>query len=97
MRKTKIICTIGPASEREEILEKMMLAGMNVARVNFSHGTHPEHKEKMDRIKKVREKLDLPVAILLDTKGPEYRIKTFADHKVMLEQGPEARGSGADQ
>ncbi len=89
MRKTKIICTIGPASEREEILEKMMLAGMNVARVNFSHGTHPEHKEKMDRIKKVREKLDLPVAILLDTKGPEYRIKTFADHKVMLEEGQE--------
>ena len=87
MRKTKIICTIGPASEREETLEKMMMAGMNVARINFSHGTHPEHREKMDRVKKVREKLNLPVAIMLDTKGPEYRIKTFADHKVTLRDG----------
>ena len=89
MRKTKIICTIGPASEREETLKKMMLAGMNVARINFSHATHPEHKEKMDRIKKVRQKLDLPIAIMLDTKGPEYRIKTFADHKVTLADGQE--------
>jgi pyruvate kinase len=87
MRKTKIICTIGPASEKEEILEKMMLAGMNVARINFSHGTHPEHREKMNRVKAVREKLGLPVAIMLDTKGPEYRIKTFADHKVTLRDG----------
>ena len=87
MRKTKIICTIGPASEQEETLEKMMLAGMNVARINFSHGTHPEHREKMNRVKKVREKLNLPVAIMLDTKGPEYRIKTFADHKVTLKEG----------
>ena len=89
MRKTKIICTIGPASEREEILEKMMLAGMNVARINFSHGTHPEHREKINRIKAVREKLNLPVAVMLDTKGPEYRIKTFADHKVTLKDGQE--------
>ena len=87
MRKTKIVCTIGPASEKEEILEKMMLAGMNVARINFSHGTHPEHREKMNRVKAVRERLNLPVAILLDTKGPEYRIKTFADHKVTLQDG----------
>ena len=87
MRKTKIICTIGPASEKKETLEKMMLAGMNVARINFSHGTHPEHKEKMDRIKEVREKLNLPVAIMLDTKGPEYRIKTFKDGKINLQEG----------
>ena len=87
MRKTKIVCTIGPASETEEVLESMMLAGMNVARINFSHGTHPEHREKMDRIKKVREKLNLPIAIMLDTKGPEYRIKTFAGHKVTLREG----------
>ena len=87
MRKTKIICTIGPASEKEEILEKMMLAGMNVARINFSHGTHPEHREKMNKVKAVREKLGLPVAIMLDTKGPEYRIKTFKDHKVTLKDG----------
>ena len=87
MRKTKIICTIGPASEAEETLEKMMLAGMNVARINFSHGTHPEHQVKMDRIKQVRQRLGLPVAIMLDTKGPEYRIKTFQDHKIMLREG----------
>lgn len=87
MRKTKIICTIGPASEREETLEKMMLAGMNVARINFSHGTHPEHKVKMDRIKAVRERLRLPVAIMLDTKGPEYRIRTFKNDKVTLKEG----------
>ncbi|MBR4540189.1 MAG: pyruvate kinase [Clostridia bacterium] len=87
MRKTKIICTIGPASEKEEIIEKMMLAGMNVARINFSHGTHPEHREKMNKVKAVREKLGLPVAIMLDTKGPEYRIRTFKDHKVTLKDG----------
>lgn len=87
MRKTKIICTIGPASETEEKLEQLMLAGMNVARINFSHGTHEEHKLKIDRIKKVREKLHLPVAIMLDTKGPEYRIKTFKNKSVNLITG----------
>ena len=87
MRKTKIICTIGPASQNEEILTQMALAGMNVARLNFSHGTHPEQKEKMDLVKKVREKLNMPIAILLDTKGPEYRIKTFANGKVTIKAG----------
>ncbi len=87
MRKTKIICTIGPASQNEEVLTQMALAGMNVARLNFSHGTHPEQKEKMDLVKKVREKLNLPIAILLDTKGPEYRIKTFKNGKVMIKAG----------
>ena len=77
MRKTKIICTIGPACQNEETLTQMCLAGMNVARLNFSHGDHAEQKEKMELVKKVREKLNLPVAILLDTKGPEYRIRTF--------------------
>ena len=89
MRKTKIICTIGPASENEEILTQMALAGMNVARLNFSHGTHPEQKAKMDLVKKVREKLDLPIAIMLDTKGPEYRIRTFRDGKVLIQEGQE--------
>ena len=84
MRKTKIICTIGPASENEEVLTQMCLAGMNVARLNFSHGTHEEHTKKIELIKKVRAKLNLPVAILLDTKGPEYRIKTFAAGKVSI-------------
>ncbi len=87
MRKTKIICTIGPACEDEKTLTEMCLAGMNVARLNFSHGTHEEHQHKIDLIKKVREKLNLPIAIMLDTKGPEYRIKTFKDKKIFLNDG----------
>ena len=87
MRKTKIICTIGPASESEETLKKMCLAGMNVARLNFSHGTHEEQQKKIDLIKKVRQELNLPVAVLLDTKGPEYRIRTFKNGKVHVNAG----------
>ena len=87
MRKTKIICTIGPASENEEVLTQMCQAGMNVARLNFSHGTHEEHAKKIQLIKSVRQKLDLPIAIMLDTKGPEYRIRTFADGKVTIADG----------
>jgi len=87
MRKTKIVCTIGPASENEEVLTQMCLAGMNVARLNFSHGTHPEHEKKIELVKRVREKLNLPIAILLDTKGPEYRIRTFKDGKVEIATG----------
>ena len=87
MRKTKIICTIGPASENEEVLTQMCLAGMNVARLNFSHGTYPEHEKKIELIKRVRDKLKMPIAILLDTKGPEYRIKTFASGKVEIAEG----------
>ncbi len=87
MRKTKIICTIGPASENEEVLTQMCLSGMNVARLNFSHGSHEEHAKKVALIKRVREKLNLPIAILLDTKGPEYRIRTFKDGKVEVQTG----------
>ena len=87
MRKTKIVCTIGPASESEETLRELCLAGMNVARLNFSHGTHEEHKRRIDTIKKVREELGLPIAILLDTKGPEYRIRTFEGGKIFLNDG----------
>ena len=87
MRKTKIICTIGPASQNEEVLTRMALAGMNVARMNFSHGSHEEQKEKIDLVKKVRRELDLPIAILLDTKGPEYRIRTFASGKIAVKAG----------
>ena len=87
MRKTKIICTIGPASENEATLIAMCQAGMNVARLNFSHGTHPEHKKKIDLIKAVREKLDLPIAIMLDTKGPEYRIGLFENGRVTIQDG----------
>ena len=87
MRKTKIICTIGPASENEQTLTAMCKAGMNVARLNFSHGTHEEHEKKIALIKSVREKLDLPIAIMLDTKGPEYRIGTFADGSTEVAAG----------
>lgn len=87
MRKTKIICTIGPASENEETLTQMCLAGMNVARLNFSHGSHEEHEKKIELIKRVRQKLGLPIAIMLDTKGPEYRIRTFAAGKVTIHEG----------
>ena len=87
MRKTKIICTIGPASDNEETLIAMMEAGMNVARCNFSHGNHEQHKARMDMIKKVREELNLPVAIMLDTKGPEYRIGLFEHDEIILKTG----------
>lgn len=87
MRKTKIVCTIGPASESEERLRELMLAGMNVARFNFSHGTHEEQKGKLERVLKVREELGLPVATLLDTKGPEIRLRDFEGGKVELKTG----------
>lgn len=87
MKKTKIICTIGPACSNEETLTRMIEAGMNVARLNFSHGTHEEHREKIELIKKVRKKLDTSIAIMLDTKGPEYRIMTFKDGKAELVSG----------
>ena len=87
MRKTKIICTIGPASENRETLIQMCKAGMNVARLNFSHGTYPEHQAKIDLIKQVRQELGMPIAIMLDTKGPEYRIRTFAQGKVTVKEG----------
>ncbi len=87
MRKTKIVCTLGPACAKEEILEEMLLAGMNVARFNFSHGTHEYHKEMMTTFRKVRDKLGLPAAIMLDTKGPEIRVGDFEDGKVSLKRG----------
>ena len=87
MRKTKIICTIGPACDNEKTLKEMCLAGMNVARLNFSHGTHEQHQEKIDLIKKIRSELNLPIAIMLDTKGPEYRIGTFENGKIELKKG----------
>ena len=87
MRKTKIVCTIGPACESEEVMSKLCKAGMNVARLNFSHGTHKDHLEKINLIKRVREKLNMPIAIMLDTKGPEYRIKSFENGKITLNDG----------
>ncbi len=87
MRKTKIIATIGPASEDPAVFRSMCLQGLNVARLNFSHGTHAEHQKKIDMIKAVRQELDLPIAIMLDTKGPEYRIGVFRDGSVRLRDG----------
>ncbi len=87
MRKTKIVCTLGPATDNEDVLRQMMLAGMNVARCNFSHATYDEHKKRMDMIKKLRKEVGQPVAILLDTKGPEVRVKNFKDGRVTLEDG----------
>ena len=87
IRKTKSICTLGPASESEEVIRELMLAGMNVARLNFSHGTHEEQRGKLERVKKVREELGLPVALLLDTKGPEIRTGEFEKGKVELKKG----------
>ena len=87
MRKTKIICTIGPACEGEERLRELMLAGMNVARFNFSHGSHEEHKVKFERVNKISGELGLPVATLLDTKGPEIRLKTIENGRTELTRG----------
>lgn len=87
MKKTKIICTLGPSSESEEVLSKLIDAGMNVARLNFSHGTHEEHAKKIATIKKVREAKKVPLPIMLDTKGPEFRIKTFENGKITLKDG----------
>ena len=87
MRKTKIVCTLGPATDNEEVLKQMIAEGMNVARCNFSHGTYEEHKKRMDMVKKLRKEADQPIAILLDTKGPEVRVKNFKEGKVTLEEG----------
>lgn len=87
MRRTKIICTMGPATDNDEVLRELMLSGMDVARLNFSHGTHEEALERINRIKRIREELDMPVAILLDTKGPEVRVKEFKEGNVELKEG----------
>ena len=87
MRKTKIICTLGPASDSDEIVRSLMQAGMNVVRLNFSHGTYDEHLSRINRVKRIREELNLPVALLLDTKGPEIRTGAFTVGKVILAEG----------
>lgn len=87
MRKTKIICTLGPSTDKDDVLRELMLAGMNVARFNFSHASHEEHASRLKALRKFRNELELPVAALLDTKGPEIRIKKFKDGKITLTQG----------
>ncbi len=87
MRKTKIVCTLGPATDKDEVLLGLMKSGMNVARFNFSHGTHVEHKRRLDKVKQFREELNIPIAAMLDTKGPEVRVKDFEGGRVILENG----------
>ena len=89
MKKTKIICTLGPAVDTDEMLKKMIRNGLDCARLNFSHGTHEEQKVRIDRIKRVRDELGVPLPILLDTKGPEIRVRLFKDGKVLLKKGQE--------
>ena len=91
MRKTKIICTMGPATDNIEVLRAMARAGMNVARFNFSHGSHEEHKQRIDRVKAVREEYNLPIALLLDTKGREIRTGDMQDGKIFLKKGEQIR------
>lgn len=87
MKKTKIVCTLGPASETEEVISAMADAGMNVARINFSHGTHEEHAKKIATVKVLRAKKQIALPIMLDTKGPEFRIRTFKNGKILLKEG----------
>lgn len=87
MKKTKIVCTLGPASSSEEVLEKMLLSGMNVARLNFSHGDHQGHLEMIRRFRGARDRLGLPAAVLLDTKGPEIRLGDFKESSIILKKG----------
>ncbi len=91
MTKTKIICTLGPSTDKPGILEKLVQEGMNVARFNFSHGNYEEHKRRLGELKAAREKYSQPVAALLDTKGPEIRVKTFTDGKTELKKGQQFR------
>ena len=87
MRKTKIVCTMGPATDNEDVLRELMLAGMNVGRINFSHGNYHDQAERIEMFKKVREELGLPIPLLLDTQGPEIRIGKFKDDQAILENG----------
>ena len=85
-KKTKIVCTIGPASENKEVLKKLVEAGMNIARLNFSHGSYEEHEKRINLIREVSREMDVPIGILLDTKGPEIRLGDFENGGVQFEQ-----------
>ena len=87
MRRTKIICTLGPAVDSEEMIRTLIRTGMDAARFNFSHGSHPEHLERLNMLKSVRDAMGRPVATILDTKGPEYRIRTFEEGRITLAEG----------
>ena len=89
MRKTKIICTMGPATDRDEILEKLMESGMNVARFNFSHGSHEDHGKRLSLVRQAAARAGKVIATIADTKGPEMRLGLFKDNKVQLSEGDE--------
>ena len=89
IKRTKIVCTLGPASDKEEILRELVKSGLNVCRFNFSHGSHEEQKGRLDKLKEIRRRLNRPIAALLDTKGPEIRIRDFKEGKVTLTEGQE--------
>lgn len=89
LKKTKIVCTLGPSSNTPEVIENMIKAGMNVARFNFSHGSHEEHKQRIEMVRAASKKLGIPVALLLDTKGPEIRLGLFKNGSIMMEAGKE--------
>lgn len=96
LKRTKIVCTIGPASESEETLEQLILAGMNVARLNFSHGDHDEHLVRIERIRKISKKVNQPIGIMLDTKGPEIRTHKMAEEVIHIQKGDSVRISMAE-
>ena len=87
LKKTKIVCTLGPSSNSQEVVEQMIQAGMNVARFNFSHGSHEEHKARMDMVRAASKKVGIPVALLLETKGPEIRLGKFKNGSFQMEEG----------
>ena len=87
MRKTKIICTLGPATDEEGVLKKLIESGMDVARFNFSHGTHEEQLKRLNQLKTMRDELGIPIASLMDTKGPEIRLGLFEGGKATLKTG----------
>ncbi|MBQ3140596.1 MAG: pyruvate kinase, partial [Clostridia bacterium] len=89
MRKTKIVCTLGPASSTEPVLEEMLRSGMNIARFNFSHGTHETHQKMIETFRRVRDRLELPAAVMLDTKGPEIRLRDFEGGSTFIGDGSE--------
>ncbi len=86
-KRTKIVCTIGPGTDAPGVLERMMASGMNVARFNFSHGTHEDHARRMRMVREAARTVGVPIGMLLDTKGPEMRLGTFAESPVVLEEG----------
>ena len=97
MRKTKIVCTLGPATDNEEVLKELMLEGMNVARINFSHGNYKDQDPRINMFKKVRDELKMPIPLLLDTQGPEIRIGKFERNQITLENGQEFTLTNADE